>query len=43
LKNVVGSLKDFKETQYNELAKEFVENVDVDQIIKIMNASEKVE
>lgn len=37
LKNVIGSLKEFKETQYNELAKIFVENVDVDQIIKIMN------
>ncbi|WP_300560722.1 cobyric acid synthase [Companilactobacillus sp.] len=39
LTNVVGSLKDFKETQYDELAKEFVENVDVDQILKIMSDS----
>lgn len=43
LKNVVGSLKDFKETQYDELCKEFQENVDVDQILKIMDESQKVE
>ncbi|AKP66222.1 cobyric acid synthase [Companilactobacillus ginsenosidimutans] len=43
LKNIVGSLKDFKETQYDELAKIFTENVDVDRILEIMDASEKVE
>lgn len=37
LKNVIGSLKDFKNTQYDKLTAEFVENVDVDKIIEIMD------
>lgn len=39
LKNVVGSLKDFKESQYDLLAEQFSKNIDVDKIEDIMDSS----